>query len=328
MTWAHQNDWSLFFKDDWKVSPSFTLNLGIRYEFYGAPYEHNGLTPAPVGGGIAMLGVSGRSFDEWLRPDLPIDLDRQMQIELVGPHSPNQDRGLYKNDWNNLGPAVGFSWQLPWLGQGKTNIRGGYQISYAKPSNLAALVNGVFLNPGFSNLAQTSGPLDGSYFDLRNLSPQVPIPPATQPLQAIPLTKPNQNISAFDTNFTTPYIQNFTLSLTREVTRNVNVDVRYIGTVGLKLDGNWDLNTSNVYFNPRLLDALEKTRQGQDDPLFDQIFMGLNLNSGVRGCDPSNPTALCGAVNGTTQRGSQHLRLSSTFRSALATAIMRPCPIP
>src|SRR5262249_41838924 len=162
------------------------------------------------------------------------------------------------------------------------------------------------------------GPLDGSYFDLRNLSNFVPITPATQPLQPIPLTKPNQAISAFDWNFTTPYIQNFTLSMTRDVSRNVNVDVRYIGTIGLKLDGNWDLNTSNVYYNPRLFDALERTRRGEDDPLFDQIFMGLNLNAGVTGCDRSNPGALCAAVNGTNIRGSQQLRLNSTFRTDLA----------
>src|SRR5204862_5759768 len=62
----------------------------------------------------------------------------------------------------------------------------------------------------------------------------------------------------------------------------------------------------------------ERTRKGEDVELFDQMFMGLNLNPGVRGCDPSNPAATCAAVNGTTQRGSEHLRLSSSFRDALA----------
>jgi len=318
LTWAHQNDWSVFFKDDWKVRPSFTVNLGVRYEFYGAPYEHRGLTPSPVGGGIAILGVSGRSFDQWLRPDTPVDLNLLTQIELVGPKSPNPSRGLYKNDWNNIGPAVGFSWQMPWFGKEKTNIRGGYQITYAKPGNLAALVNGIFLNPGFSNLAQSSGPLDGSYFDLRNLSSFVPITPTTAPLQPIPLTKPNQAISAFDSNFTTPYIQNVTLSVTRKVTSFLNLNVSYIGTRGLKLDGNWDLNVPNVFYNGKLFDALERTRRGEDVELFDQMFLGLNLNPGVIGCDRSNPTAVCAPVNGTTQRGSQHLRTSSTFRTDLA----------
>src|SRR5207237_1713454 len=119
------------------------------------------------------------------------------------------------------------------------------------------LGNGIVLNPVFSNLSQSSGPLDGSYFDLRNLASQIPITPSVQPLQPIPLTKPNQAISAFDYNFTTPYIQNLTLSVTRDLTRNVNLDIRYIGTRGLKLDGSWDLNTSNVDYNSRLFDALE-----------------------------------------------------------------------
>src|SRR6185295_17435091 len=86
----------------------------------------------------------------------------------------------------------------------------------------------------------------------------------------------------------------------------------------LKLAGQYNLNTPDVFYNPTLFDALERTRRGEDVALFDQMFMGLNLNPGVRGCDPTNPGATCAAVNGTTQRGSQHLRLSSTFRDALA----------
>ena len=110
-----------------------------------------------------------------------------------------------------------------------------------------------------------------------------------------------------------------TFSVTRDVTSLMSaLIVRYIGTRGLKLDGNWDLNIPNVFYNPTLFDALERTRRGENVELFDQMFMGLNLNPGVTGCDQSQPSATCGPVNGTTQRGSQHLRLNSTFRTDLA----------
>jgi hypothetical protein len=327
LTDAHQNDFSVFFKDDWKVHPSFTLNLGVRYEYYGVPYEGAGLTPAPVGGGIALFGVSGRSFDRWMRPDNGVDLNLLTKMELVGPNTPNPGKSLYKNDWNNFGPAMGFAWQLPWFGKGKTNVRGGYQVTYVKGASLSTLVNSIFLTQGFLNLAQTQGPTNGSYFNLQNLPGLIPIPPSSAPLAAIPLTKPAQDGNAFDTNYVAPYVQNFTLSVTRDIARNLNLDVRYIGTRGLKLNGVYNLNAPDVFYNPTLFDALERTRRGEDVLLLDQMFQGLNLNPGVRGCDPANPAALCGPVDGRTQRGSAHLRQSvsatggagsPTFRAALA----------
>src|SRR5207244_660512 len=111
-----------------------------------------------------------------------------------------------------------------------------------------------------------------------------------------------------------PYVQNFTLSVTRDISRKVSLDVRYIGTKGLKLNGNYNLNQPDVFYNPTLFDAIERTRKGEDVALFDQMFLGLNLNPGVRGCDSTSPTALCGPVDGRSQRGSAHLRQSSTFR--------------
>jgi hypothetical protein len=253
-----------------------------------------------------------------MRTDNPVDLNLVTTMELVGPKTSNPNKSIYKKDRNNIGPAVGFAWQLPWFGAGKTNVRGGYQISYVKGATLATLVNSIFINQGFLNLAQTQGPTDGSYFDLQDLPNLVPIPPSSLPLQAIPLHKPSQDGNAFDYNYKSPYIQNFTLSVTRDITRNLNLDVRYIGTRGIGLSGNFDLNSPNVFYNPALFDALERTRRGEDVELFDQMFLGLNLNPGSRGCDPANPGALCGPVNGSTQRGSAHLRQSSTFRGNLA----------
>jgi hypothetical protein len=60
-TWQ-QREYSWFFKDDFKVSRRLTLNLGLRYEWYGVPVERQGRMLAPVGGGGAVFGISGTDF--------------------------------------------------------------------------------------------------------------------------------------------------------------------------------------------------------------------------------------------------------------------------
>jgi len=303
----HQNEFAIFFKDDWKVRPSLTLNLGLRYEYYGVPYEGQGLSIVPKnGGGLALFGVSGRSFDRWLRPDNPLNLDLVTDLEFVGPKTSQPDKSIHPKDFNNFGPGIGFAWEFPWFGKGKTNVRGGYQISFVGGGHAGQLSNFIFASAGFTNTATTNGPLDGSYFDVAKLPGLVPITPNSLPMQPIPILKQNVNAAAFDPNYVTPYIQNFTLSVTRELRRNVVLDVRYIGTRGVKLNGFFDLNIPNVFYNPVLFDALERTRRGEDAELFDQIFMGLSLA-------PGRPP-----VNGTTERGSQHMRLNTTFRDLLA----------
>src|SRR5206468_6213765 len=48
-TWR-QREFSLFFQDDFRLSPNLTLNLGARYEFYGVPWEANGRAGGLVAG--------------------------------------------------------------------------------------------------------------------------------------------------------------------------------------------------------------------------------------------------------------------------------------
>jgi hypothetical protein len=185
----------------------------------------------------------------------------------------------------------------------------------------------------------TTAPADGvSYFNLSNLATVIPVAPTVQPMQPIQVQKQNQALAVYNSNIATPYVQNFTLSVTRNVSRDFTLDVRYVGTRGLKLWGNFDINTSDVYYNQPLLDALKAARSGADlkpvsaqTPaeqagllLLDQMFLGLNIAGNVPGCNPAAPTATCGAVNGTTMRGAAELRLNSTlvgatsFRTLLA----------
>jgi hypothetical protein len=318
ITWSRQNEFSLFFKDDWKVTQSFTANLGIRYDYYGVPWEGSGLTAIPVGGGDALFGVSGRSFDAWMNPNAGVNMNLVTSLEFVGPKTPNPDKSAYPKDTNNFGPAVGFSWQVPWFGEGKTNVRGGYQITFQGGNRYVNLSNYIFNNQGYVYLAQTQGP-PGSYINAQSLAGLVPVPPDRLPMEPVPVVKRNVDAWAFDNNYVAPYVQNFTLSVTRNMTQKLTLDVRYIGTRGVKLLSDlFNLNEPNVFYNPVLFDALERTRRGENVELFDQMLLGLNLNPNVIGCNPASPGSTCQPVNGTTQRGSEHLRRSTTFRSNLA----------
>jgi hypothetical protein len=94
----HENEMSVFFKDDWKIRPSFTLNVGVRWQYYGAPYEGQGLTIRPQGGqdGLALFGVSGRSFSNWMNPNNGVDTSLQTQMEFVGPKTSKPGDSIFQ----------------------------------------------------------------------------------------------------------------------------------------------------------------------------------------------------------------------------------------
>ena len=79
------NEAALFFKDDYKLSKNLTLNLGVRYDWYGVPFSPVGLTATGIGGGGAAFGVSGRDFSGWMNPGLRAD---QTVFQFVGKNSP------------------------------------------------------------------------------------------------------------------------------------------------------------------------------------------------------------------------------------------------
>src|SRR5262249_43670636 len=161
----HQNEWGAFFKDDWKIRPDLTLNLGIRYDWYGVPWEKNGMHALPVGG---MKGLYGISADP-----------KGTVLQLVGKNSPHPDTLFYNNDLNNFAPAVGLSWSLPWGGKDKTVLRAGYGISYQGAASYNAGLNVASgNNPGLAETQNlTKLGLGNTFLNFSSPILPVPVPP-------------------------------------------------------------------------------------------------------------------------------------------------------
>jgi hypothetical protein len=325
------NDYSFFVKDDWKLSPSLTLNLGVRYEYYAPPYITSGLTSTITDQGNGLFGVGrgagGLLFDNWLSPGslyftgygtngtgpgtnglgstavtlncsstavgtyasrLPApncDPNLQTNVEFIGPNSPNPDKTIIPRDRNNFGPAIGFAWQVPWFGQGKTTVRGGYQLIFQRVSigegTLASALGGFLDQFTFENdpaVQAIAGPAgQNRAVLLSDLPALVPVPPTRAPGRNMPVYSRTESLTAFDPGFDTPYTQNITLTVNRQLSRAFNLEVRYVGALSRKQPGTMDLNQATVYQNKELFDAFLAARRGENPVLLDQMFAGLDL---------------------------------------------------
>jgi hypothetical protein len=332
---------SAFVKDDWKITRDLTLNLGLRYEYYGSPHIASGLTIAPVGGADALFGISGRDFNNWLqaKPFGPganaFDANLLTQVHFVGPNSPNPGVAAIPHDYNNFGPAVGFAWSVPWFGEGKTSVRGGYQISYLVGQNTSDIETAISNPPGAvvsGVYSPTAGDAD-PYIDLTDLGNSVRIPVIVpfNPVQPPPVINHGQGNSytAYDKNFVSPYVQNLTLSVTRNIGRLLTANVSYVGTISQKQLRNVNLNTNNFLRNP-LFQELDSIRRGTDNtPVLTQMLQGINICYTGANCSTSyvdqsgaTVTAQYGAigttVGGTPQTAAYQMRLNPTFNDAIA----------
>src|SRR5882762_1810120 len=264
-----QNDFSFFFKDDWKIRPSVTINAGVRYDWYGVAYDNFGLTAAPIGGSSALFGISGTGYDAQWRPGA--SGGSLTTLQLVGKNSPHPNETIWKNDYNNFGPALGVSWSLPWWGKDKTVFRAGYGVNFNGIYDISMLHNNQFATPGTGTIPTYT---QAGYLSLANLS--LPIPLSAKPLEPVGLTDRSQSWSGYDSNWSTPYMQSFNVSLTRDITPKLNVEARYIGSKGTKLYGGIPLNDVNIFENG-ILEAFTATRAGGDAPLFNRMLNTLSI---------------------------------------------------
>jgi hypothetical protein len=122
-----------YFQDDWKITPHLTLNLGMRYEWMGAPkssnktfeemyFAPNNVPPISVlSDGAQPLTYNG--VQQTLMPGVPY-----IYASKIG-----WPEALAFPDDKDLGPRVGFAYTIP--GLRNTVMRAGYGIFYQRDSD-------------------------------------------------------------------------------------------------------------------------------------------------------------------------------------------------
>lgn len=248
------SDWNWFIADDWKVTPRFTLNLGLRHEVFGYPYEVNGFLvsydyPAALATGRVQDGfVFASNFNEDSVPGAAgLGLKKANSKSIIG------------NDYNNFMPRLGFAW-MP-LGESRVVVRGGYGIFYERITG--AFANSLRQSPPFFRELQLNNLGDWNIFpsDIGSL----PIPDMRigfddgEPILVTALD-PNNEFEALETqmippDLATPYTQQWSLGTQWEFKRNWLLEIGYVGTKGTKLlqaiNANQALDIDTVGFLPR-----------------------------------------------------------------------------
>jgi hypothetical protein len=316
----NQREFSAYFKDDWKFRSDLTLNLGVHWEYYGQPFEGNGLDARVIGNDeSALTGITCTSSPGTI--GFTSTCSNLAQVQFVGKNSPNPDTtvNLKGNDLNNWAPSVGLSWNVPWFGKGKTVLRSGYGISYQGAlRNFITVDSTVGTVPGINLVGNASNGITyvpSTYTSLSNISLPVPLPAGTPAQSPFIVQTTDRTLGISTYNRVAAYTQNWNLEIQRQIARNTTIEVRYIGTKGTKLWGTVNLNQIDaLHHNKDLFDAFNAARNGGESALLDQLLMGLNFGAAANTPGLANG----GVVNGTTWTGAMAVRANPTTRAQLA----------
>ena len=219
------NDGNLYIQDDIKLTPSFTLNIGLRYERLGHLADSGGRNSGfdisladpdpPAGGSLAGFVVS-ENFPGTV-PAGVTQLDNRFGIRGEGQ--------------NNFGPRIGFAWQLPNSFipfSERMVLRGGYGVYHTRATGQAFLQ--LATARPFAALRLIQGAPNGAASIANPFQPEPNLP------QFIPYSPTTQlTTSLVDPDYRPPITQQYNLNLQADLGNNFLLETGYVGTRGSHL---------------------------------------------------------------------------------------------
>ena len=227
--YARYRYWGAYLQDDFRITPSLTLNLGLRYDINGSyktrqhPDSRFCLTCTdPLTGLPGFIQYEGD-------PGFPMNSDVR---------APN---------FNDLGPRINFAWN-PFSGR-KTVIRGGYDLYYSNAYSAINSGQALENTSGYTYRAEWFGSTSSDCaafsgqcvaWSLDDTNPKGPLatPPASTGFPADSHSPLYQaGINSMQKPTTDPMVQNWTLQVQRQLPGNTLLTVGYVGSHGTHLSG-------------------------------------------------------------------------------------------
>jgi hypothetical protein len=246
-SWA--NHYAFFVQDDFKVSPSFTLNYGLRYEYHPVFRDYNNnlanFDPAytstqngeTVHGAVilpsqATFALVNPGFAQSVAPT-PIILASQAGVSA----------GLRSSQKTDFAPRIGFAWRIF---DNKTVLRGGYGRFIEAPLSLSAIDGWSVEASDFASFSNSIG---------SNGLPTLKAPYSFPSNIALPGTQWYD--LATDIHYKDPVVQEWDLTIERDLGKGFGVRVGYDGNHGSNLPT--DINLNQIAPNTQGYSALAST---------------------------------------------------------------------
>jgi hypothetical protein len=230
-----QKNFEAYAQDEFRFRPNLTLYYGVRYSFFGSPWDKNGFltnfapdlydrsrSPLVTGAGNRVAG-SG-NFCEGI-----IYNAQNVPTTLPAGCSPTASPwGKFVVDVSktNFAPRVGLAWDP--FKKGKTSIRTGYGI-YHEQTLVGTFEQNLGTNPPYQETCAVNL-VSFSQF----LTPGAPCPVSASAAAA--------TLRAVDPDYKTPYMQHWSLDWQQQVDDKTLVTIGYYGSRGVNLIGITDID--------------------------------------------------------------------------------------
>jgi len=241
--------YEFYAQDAWRIKPNLTLNYGLRYSLFPAPYEVSGVQVSP---NVNLGNVFNQNVQN-MKNGIGYNSDPLIRFNLGGPA--NNGPGLYNTEKTDFAPRISVAytprWESGWLKKiigdnDKTVIRGGFSKVYDRDGmqlmsafdatgefGLATTLTNPCCVDGVATLPRLTSMNSLPTTDLNGLAFLEPAPPG-----GFPSTPPAGAAAGgtaqgygINQNLKTPYAYTLDFAIDRQLPKSLTLEVAYVGRI-------------------------------------------------------------------------------------------------